>query len=191
MKPLQKNFALILSGILVGIGLGFLLLFVLGFGRELVLMFSGWQNKSTFALVPEIDQPAPDFNLNSLDGNSYRLSSLQGKAAVVNFWATWCGPCRQEMPLIQKYAERYPATLTVLAVNDGESIDTVQAFVSELELDFPILLDPDQHVTDAYRIRAFPTTYFVDSSGAVRVVHVGVLNEEQLSVYLWKIGVEK
>lgn len=163
----------------------------MGFGRELVLIFSGWQNKSTFALVPEINKPAPDFHLNSLDGKSYQLSSLQGKSVVVNFWATWCGPCRQEMPLIQKYADRYPATLTVLAVNNGEPAGTVQTFVSELKLGFPILLDPDQQVTDAYRIRAFPTTFFVDTSGAVRFEHVGVLNEEQLSGYLEKIGVEK
>lgn len=191
MKSLRNNFSLILSATLVGFGVFFILLCLLSFGNEFVSIISGWQHRTFSSLAPEINRRAPDFNLDSLDGKSIRLSSLQGKVLVINFWASWCDPCRQEMSLLQEYADRYPTDMTVLAVNDGEAATTVHDFVEKHKLKFPVLLDPGKLVIDAYRVRALPTTLFVDATGALRFEHMGTLNDEQFSGYLRRIGVEK
>src|SRR5512147_1010533 len=137
----RKPALFILSGLLIGIGLGVLILFGLGFGDQ---FFGGGKSAGVGGLAssPFVGSPAPDFQLNRLDGQSVRLSDLQGKPVLINFWATWCGPCTTEMPAIQKIYEQHPSQFTVLAVNADEPVSDIQSFLKDKGLTFDILLDP-------------------------------------------------
>ena len=129
--------------------------------------------------------PAPDFRLQSLDGTEVRLADLRGRVVLINFWATWCGPCKAEMPLFEdRYTTYRESGLEILAVNVGETTDVIRPFVDELGLGFPILLDPDLQVHDLYRVLGYPTTLTVDREGIVADVHVGSWLDEQLDAVL-------
>jgi hypothetical protein len=93
------------------------------------------------------------------------------------------------MPLLEKYHQQYGDRFTLLAVNDSEPAEAVQAYVDELGLTFPVLLDPYGRIDDVYRVRAFPTTFFVDADGVIRFQHIGSLDENQLLGYLKELGV--
>jgi len=126
------------------------------------------------AVLPRKDFVAPDFTAESLDGRSVSLSALRGHVVVINFWATWCLPCRAEMPGIQQVYEDYRERgVEVLAVNASEQGGTVSAFAEELGLTFPVLIDLDDDIGGLYRVRSIPTTFFVDRSGVIREVIVG------------------
>ena len=144
---------------------------------------------ATPAPAPVIGAPAPDFTLTDLDGNTVTLSALQGQVVILNFWATWCGPCRLEMPLLQATADTYrDQGLTVLAVDLDDPLADVQDFRTELGLTFPLLLDPGTTVTDLYRVRGWPTSYIINRDGVVDRQHIGALNEGQLGEYLTALG---
>ena len=132
---------------------------------------------------------APDFALQSLAGNPVKLSDLKGKPVLINFWATWCAPCLLEMPNLQEYYEEYPGQFEVLAVNAGETERTVQKFVDDVGLSFIILLDPDGEVQQLYRIKGYPTTYFLDKDGIIRFQHIGLLTEAHIEEYLGSLGI--
>jgi cytochrome c biogenesis protein CcmG/thiol:disulfide interchange protein DsbE len=137
---------------------------------------------------PEVGSVAPEFALADLDGNQVSLSDLRGQVVLLNFWATWCGPCRLEMPAIQ---QRYnDGGFAVLAVDFNEDADRVQAFVDELALDLPILLDPGGRIQELYRVRGYPTSFFVDEAGVIRVFHIGEMTQEILDDYLTQMGVQ-
>ena len=126
---------------------------------------------------------APDFTLDTLDGNQITLSELRGKVVVVNLWTSWCPPCRAEMPAIETvYQENKEQGLEVLAVNSTyqDSEANAAAFVQELGLTFPILLDRDGSVSNRYQLRALPTTYFIDRQGIIRSVVPGGPMSESL-----------
>jgi peroxiredoxin len=143
----------------------------------------------TPAPAPIVGAPAPDFTLKDLSGSDVTLSGLRGQVVLINFWATWCGPCRLEMPAIQaEYEELRASGLMVLAVNLDEPQPAVQAFADELGLTFPVLLDPGAKVNDLYRVRGYPTTFFVDREGVVARLHVGIMSESQLRDYLDRLG---
>jgi len=119
---------------------------------------------------------APDFTLDRLDGNQLTLSELRGHPVVLNLWASWCLPCRSEMPAIEKAYERYKDTgLMVVGLNmtsqDAES--AARAFVQELGLTFPIVLDRDGSVRARYQLLGLPSTYFIDQNGIIRSVIIG------------------
>lgn len=120
--------------------------------------------------APRRGAPAPDFVLTGLDGTQYTLSDLQGQTVIINFWATWCEPCREEMPDLQEIHDQYADQgLVILAVNADEPADRVQDFVDEFDITFPILLDDGRAVSALYEVQAYPSTYFVDSDGRIRV----------------------
>ena len=130
-------------------------------------------------------EPATDFTLTGLDGKRHSLQDYLGKPVILNFWATWCAPCRVEMPLLETTYQRLnPSGLVVLAVNNGEDADTAHAYADELHLTFPILLDTEQSVVRTYEILGLPTTFFVDSRGIIRAKQVGLLTRETLQAYL-------
>jgi cytochrome c biogenesis protein CcmG/thiol:disulfide interchange protein DsbE len=185
----HKNLVLIGAGILVGVGLGLVILAAIGIGSGFLFnrLTAGSGSEALQGLSKSI--PAPDFKLEALDGSSLNLADLRGRPVLINFWATWCGPCQQEMPLIQQYYQKYNSDLVVLAVNSDEPKADVQAFVTNLNLTFPVLLDPGMKVEDLYQVRAFPTTFFVDKSGTIRYQHIGTLDEGQLVQYLAQLGV--
>ncbi len=122
--------------------------------------------------------PAPDFTLPTLSGQSLRLSDLRGKAVLLNFWATWCVPCRTEMPAIEELYQRYKDRgLEVIGVNlDVLSTAGVETFLKEVKVTFPIVLDPSWVASRAYRVVGLPTSYLIDRSGNVVVREVGERN---------------
>ena len=116
----------------------------------------------------QIGAVAPDFELPSLGGGSIRLSRLRGRAVVLNFWASWCGPCAEEMPALQAlFATQGDRGPVVLAINQGEDAATVQAFVRAHGLTFPVGLDTDQRVGAQYRMIGLPTSTWIDANGRI------------------------
>lgn len=131
----------------------------------------------------EVGDSAPAISLDLLRGGKASLASLRGRPVLINFWATWCAPCRQEMPeLAAAWQAQRASGLEVLAVNlaDQERLKDVEAFVAELAPPFPVLLDKRGRVRERYGLAALPTTYFVDALGVVRSVHAGPLTSPAL-----------
>jgi cytochrome c biogenesis protein CcmG, thiol:disulfide interchange protein DsbE len=134
---------------------------------------------------------APDFSLAMLDGTHVKLSQYQGKPVLINFWATWCDPCKEEMPIIQNAAQKNLENLVVLGINDDEPQVDVSQFIKDYHLTFSILLDPGAKVTDAYQVLGLPTTIFIDKKGTVQAVQIGSMTAGQLNDYLGRIGVKQ
>ena len=131
---------------------------------------------------PAVDHPAPDFTLIRFDtGEKVSLSELRGKPMILNFWATWCRPCRAEMPALQTAYERYGDDLLVVGVDQGEEGAVVGPFLEEFGISFPILLNGDMTVGREYRILGLPTTFFIDSQGVIRRIHAGEINSAILA----------
>jgi len=126
--------------------------------------------------APQSGFAAPDFTLQTADGKTYTLSALRGQAVLVNVWATWCPPCRAEMPSIEKMYQEYKEQgLVVLAVNatyEDEPLAIVP-FVEEHNLTFPILLDEQGSVSSLYQVRALPSSFFIDREGMIKEVVIG------------------
>lgn len=131
---------------------------------------------------------APDVAMADLDGNPVTLADYRGKVVVMNFWATWCGPCVQEMPMFQEYQDRYPQ-MVMLSVDEEESPEKVKEFLNALQLTYTILLDQKADMGRALRINFLPTTYFIDEKGEIRFRHYGILSAEQMDYYLETLGV--
>jgi cytochrome c biogenesis protein CcmG/thiol:disulfide interchange protein DsbE len=126
--------------------------------------------------APQEGFQAPDFELSTLDGDTIVLSELRGKAILLNFWATWCPPCRSEMPAMQQVSADYDDNkFVVLAVNNTQqdSREAVEAFILERELTFPVLLDNNGDVAARYQVHSMPTTFFIDPDGIIQEVVIG------------------
>jgi thiol-disulfide isomerase/thioredoxin len=125
--------------------------------------------------TPDEPVPAVDFELPALDGRTARLSDLKGRVVLLNFWATWCPPCRAEMPAMDRlYRDLEPKGFTILAVDYKEPVDAVRTYITELGLSFPILLDTAGDVGDSlYPTTALPTTYVIDRRGQVVARKIG------------------
>lgn len=124
--------------------------------------------------VPAANHPAPNFVLPLMDGSTVKLSDLKGKVVLINLWATWCPPCRAEMPTIQSAYEKYrDQGFTVLAVNLRENPRTVAAFMQQFSLTFPAPLDLDGQISGLYRASVLPSSFFVDRQGVIRAVYRG------------------
>lgn len=130
---------------------------------------------------PIIGQPAPDFALRNLDGDIVRLSDLRGKVVFINFWATWCTPCKKELPDIQKvYDEKRDEGLEVLAIDWQENADDAREFFKSRDLTLPLLIDRPGDVYDQYRLQGLPASFFVDRDGNLAALHFGFLSEEKM-----------
>jgi len=132
----------------------------------------GWQSNLVWAV--SLDQEAPDFTLRSLSGENLRLQEYRGKVVLINFWASWCGPCRQEMPILDRIHKRYePAGFTVLGINVEGELDKARKIADRLDVSFPLLFDAGQQVSEDYALKSMPYTVLVDRDGQVRFIHQG------------------
>jgi peroxiredoxin len=177
---------LVAAAVLFGLGIGLLLFF--GFPPK-EKSSNVTRTPPVPGPAPVVGAPAPEFTLKTVDGQSVSLSDYRGKVVLLNFWATWCEPCKLEMPAFDQAQQSVgPQGFQVLAVNFDEAQSDVQAFQEELELTFPLLLDPGAVVQRVYRVLGYPTSYWIDAQGMVAAVHVGVMTERQLDNYLEELG---
>ena len=117
---------------------------------------------------------APDFTLKSAAGSNVRLSELRGQVVMINFWASWCGPCRQEMPLLEQLQQRYHRLgFTMIGVNVEQQSGDAKKFLKDVPVTFPILWDTANSVSRQYEVKAMPSTVIVDRDGKIRFVHPG------------------
>lgn len=130
----------------------------------------------------ETNNPAPNFKLTTLAGETVELADYRGKKVILNFWASWCPPCRVEMPHMENYYQENQETenVEILAVNMNktERGNKMEEFVDEHKLTFPILVDEKNDITDLYQVMIYPTTYIISTEGFITAKHTGALDEE-------------
>jgi len=136
---------------------------------------------STERVAPEVGSLAPEFTLKDLQGQEVKLSSLRGHTVLINFWATWCPPCRTEMPDLDAfYQDNQQRGIVVLAINMHEDKDVVDRFVHSTGVTLPVLIDADGAAATAYNVNYLPTSFFVDPNGIIREMHIGAMNRSTM-----------
>ncbi|HEY83275.1 MAG TPA: TlpA family protein disulfide reductase [Dehalococcoidia bacterium] len=131
--------------------------------------------------APEVGHPAPDFSLKDLDGNTVRLRDLRGRVVFINFWASWCPPCRAEMPEIEAVHQEYKDKgVVVIGVDISEPESVVRQYIRQGGFSWTIVLDSTGEVARDYRITAIPTSFFVDRDGVIRAVNVGAMTKRAM-----------
>jgi len=162
--------------------------------------YAVWQEPKDSAAViaeavqkPEVGYLAPHFSLTGLDNQVYKVEGKRNKPVILNFWASWCGPCRLEAPDLQKLYEKYKDEIDVYGINvtSNDSPEAASAFVQTYKLTFPIPMDVAGTVSNRYLIQAFPTTYVVDTQGVVRKKIIGMIDAGTLELELRKLLAEK
>lgn len=151
-----------------------IVLLTLTLNSQAVLASSSVKNvKQTLTKVAG-NPDAPDFNLEDQDGNFVKMSDLKGKVVIVNFWATWCPPCRKEMPSMQRAWEILKnEDIMMLAINVGEDSDQIFAFTAEYPVEFPLIMDTDSSVVRQWKVRGLPTTFIVNPAGKIVYQAIG------------------
>ncbi|UIO40213.1 TlpA family protein disulfide reductase [Brevibacillus brevis] len=151
-----------------------------------------WEKpQETAAIVAEVQKPevgfaAPHFTLTGLDQQTYKVEGKRAKPLVLNFWASWCGPCKLEAPDLQKVYEKYGGQVDLYGVNvtSNDSPEAAMAFVTNYKLTFPIPMDVAGTVSNRYKVMAFPTTYLIDADGIVRKKIIGMVDAPTLELEL-------
>lgn len=152
-------------------------------GVALVVIFAiSLPSNSLASINPiKVGEPISNISLTDLQGNVVKLSDYAGKTILINAWATWCPPCRAEMPLLQSFYEAHQAEgFTMLAINAGEPQLAVSSFINQNGFSFPVLLDPNNGVLNQLGISSFPTSVLVSPDGIVQAIHVGMFTPETL-----------
>lgn len=175
-RPRRKNPAWLPAVLVVGGGLGLLFLIIVLLGQP------GAQPVDPV----RVGSPLSDFSLADLSGQKVQVSDYAGKVVLLNAWATWCPPCRAEMPALNDYYRQHASDgFIILAINAGETAVEAGAFVEEKGLAFPVLLDPQTRLLNGLNIRSFPTSVLVGRDGVVKDIHIGLLTPELIEA---KIG---
>lgn len=131
-------------------------------------------------LKPYKGGATPPLVLKDLNGKTHKLEDYRGQVVLVNFWATWCPPCRAEMPSMQRLKEKMAGKpFVILAVDMGEPEDTVRSYIREIKTDFTVLMDKDGHALRAWKVFAFPTSYVVDAQGKIRYALFGSIEWDE------------
>ena len=128
----------------------------------------------------EVGKKAPNFSLKNMNNKEVTLRELEGKKVFINFWASWCPPCKAEMPDIQKLEENHGEDIEIIAVNLEEEKTKVEKYLNNEELDFTVLLDKNNKVAGQYLVRAIPTSYFLNEKGIIIEKNLGVLSYEKM-----------
>jgi len=184
IRPTLSSRLKALALALLGVGL-----LLVGFSGYIFLpkLFPPSSNPTdyTSAVPASVNFPAPDLNLHDLQGNSIGLKSFVGKVVLMNNWATWCPPCRDEMPALEAYFNTHQAEgFVIYSVEDGEAASDVVAFVNTYHLTFQVMLDPTHLAYFAFNNPNLPNSYVVDRHGTVRLTWVGAINHQNLEKYL-------
>jgi len=130
---------------------------------------------------PKVGAPLGDFTLQNLNGENVSLKNYAGKTVLINIWASWCGPCRAEMPYLEEYYSAHrDQGFTILALNAGESRDTAAAYIEEIGATFPVVLDPRKEVVSQLGVNNYPTSILIGADGVVKAVRIGLLTPELL-----------
>ena len=128
----------------------------------------------TYATSEKTSGKAPNFTLKSRSGKNIKLSELRGEVVMLNFWASWCGPCRQEMPLLEKIHKKYKRLgFTLLGINVEENATDAKNYLKDVKVTFPVLFDRTQKTSELYNVSAMPTTILIDRNGNKRFIHKG------------------
>jgi peroxiredoxin len=146
--------------------------------RATAILAASWAllvaGAATAAAAALTSAPAPDFTLRSVAGSNLRLQEQRGQVVMLNFWASWCAPCRQEMPQLDRLYEKYHAAgFQLLGVNVDEDVRNAAGVSSKLGLHFPVLLDTEKRVSHLYDLSTMPSTVLIDRDGRVRYIHRG------------------
>jgi peroxiredoxin len=148
------------------------------------------QSGNTPQPVVEVGKQAPDFSLKDIDGEEIHLSDFSGKPVLINLWATWCIPCQNEMPVLEKiYKDKNALGLVVLGVNitSQDNLETVKETVKKYQLSYPILLDESGQISKLYQVHGIPSSYFIDQQGVLRRIQIGEILPEYLDSYFSEI----
>lgn len=149
-------------------------------------------SRASGIVPPKLDQPMSDFTLADVSGKWVNFSDYTGQVVLINTWATWCPPCRSEMPDLNEFYNQYRSQgFVVLAVDAGEAPATAAGFAAEFGLTFPVLVDPDYRVLDGLKIDTYPTSILVDRKGIIRNIRVGVHTPETLAETVLPLLAEK
>jgi len=144
---------------------------------------------SSAPATTNIGDVAPDFSTITPTGEPIRLSDFRGKVVLLNFWATWCGPCRIEMPLFERlYAQTDQNNIVILAVNNRETSEQVTKFAEQIRLTFPLAMDESGAIQDQYSVGAYPMTYVIDTNGVIVDIHYGVFTPAQMQAVVDEWG---
>lgn len=136
-------------------------------------------------VVPRANSLAPDFSLQTFDGKTVNLADFRGKTVVLNFWASWCGPCKDEQPALEAASKRYdPSNVTFVGVNIQDTPQDALGFLNQYHVSYPVVVDPDGKVYINYGVVGVPETYVVDPSGRIQRKLVGPVDESQLAASL-------
>lgn len=150
------------------------------------------QNKPVTVPV-QVSFPAPELALTDTQGDSHALADYQGQVVLVNLWATWCPPCKEEMPALQAFYDKYQKNgFVIIAVNDGDPAPDVLQFVKDYELTFPVWLDPTYIATEqAFKTLNLPSSFVIDRDGTTRLMWVGGINRTMLEKHVTPLIMEK
>ncbi|RPI83330.1 MAG: TlpA family protein disulfide reductase [Chloroflexi bacterium] len=181
-KP--KSLSVIAAGFMIGAGLGIFILVILA-----VLLLTKRNEESQNLMTPYVEGTAPGFDLINLDGDTIKLSDYLGKNVLINFWATWCPPCIEEMPAIERAYQQYQGEVVVIAVNISEPEETVREFIKQNGLTFEVMIDNNGAIERLYRVRGYPTTFLINEEGIIDVRHEGYMSENVLNKYLERVGI--
>jgi thiol-disulfide isomerase/thioredoxin len=152
---------------------------------EVDLVLDGKMLDQAPATPPGIGQVAPDFQFTLADGTTQKLSDLRGKKVLINFWATWCGPCQVEMPEMEYASHAYEKDdLVILAINRSETPETIRPFAASFGITFPIVVNTSNDIGEAYGIRGLPTSYFINGDGTVNYIQIGVVSIDLIETRL-------
>jgi peroxiredoxin len=139
--------------------------------------------------IPDVGDPVPSFSLETLAGEITSSSIFQGKPHIINFWGTFCPPCVEETPALQRLHQKYKQQgLIIVGINLGEKpVVRVEQFIQRFQLTYPILLDPELRVRDQFGVTSYPTTFFVESSGIIKEIKIGGMTEGYIESQILKL----